>query len=306
MRSIRWIGVLALSVALSCPAASVGCAAPGAGPPAVESADLTGSSGAPSEKPSAATPATPPPPTAMVGLTLTRVDPASIVVGSAPSTPQLSLIGSGFAAGMQVSIGGNAPVAAQVVNPTTATVILSPANLAVPGNVPIAVVAGAQRSNALTLTVLAGSAPTLTRLSPISTQQTTRSSRGLTLTVSGTGFDATSVVTFNGTDVPTTLADARTLRGAIPSSLLQIPGQVTVSVRHGGTLSSILPFTILPNATTSQSCGAGTCEEFGLFPGDCMDTGDIEFGSIQCGGDGCADFVASCGVGDILGGLLGF
>ncbi|GAB4443908.1 MAG: choice-of-anchor Q domain-containing protein [Chloroflexi bacterium OHK40] len=62
------------------------------------------------------------------------------------------------------------------------------------------------------------------------------------ITVSGVGFDTSSVVQVNGTDRPTILDDARTLRAELSPADVAAPGVLTVSVRGAG--SALAPATV--------------------------------------------------------------
>jgi subtilisin family serine protease len=103
------------------------------------------------------------------------------------------------------------------------------------------------------LTPVTNPAPQITAISPA----TGRAGGGsLSLTVTGTGFDAFSVVRWNGVARPTSVTSSTSLQATIPASDLASTGTAQVSVftpTPGGGTSSTLTFTIDPPATLTPS-----------------------------------------------------
>ena len=100
-----------------------------------------------------------------------------------------------------------------------------------------------------TLAAVENPAPVATALSPAGTAAGTAS---FALTITGSGFDAFSVVKWNGGDRPTTVVNTRTLRASIPATDVLNPGTAELTVvtpTPGGGTSSPLTFTIGPPAT---------------------------------------------------------
>jgi hypothetical protein len=65
------------------------------------------------------------------------------------------------------------------------------------------------------------------------------------LQVNGSGFNAGSVITWDGGDEPTTFVSATQLTTAIESTGALLPGTVSIAVRNaGGGVSGALPLTI--------------------------------------------------------------
>jgi hypothetical protein len=96
-----------------------------------------------------------------------------------------------------------------------------------------------------TLAPITNPLPVATSLSPL------RRSAGaaLTLTISGSGFNAFSVVRWNGADKPATTVNTQTLRASIPAADVAATGQAEVIVFNpapGGGISATLTFTIDP------------------------------------------------------------
>jgi subtilisin family serine protease len=111
--------------------------------------------------------------------------------------------------------------------------------------------------NALTTFVaIPNPAPTTTALSPA----IARAGGGaLSLTITGTGFDALSIVRWNGSARPTTVVSTTTVRAAIPATDLTTAGTASVEVFNpapGGGVSSALTFTIAPPPTLTPSATA--------------------------------------------------
>jgi hypothetical protein len=65
----------------------------------------------------------------------------------------------------------------------------------------------------------------------------------ITMVVNGTGFDKTSVITFNGLDEPTTLISPTQVSTGVKPSLFVVPATCPVAVRNGRRTSNQMPFT---------------------------------------------------------------
>jgi subtilisin family serine protease len=107
-----------------------------------------------------------------------------------------------------------------------------------------------------TLVPIASPPPTLTALSPSST----RAGFGaVTLTLTGTGFNLSSKVEWNGAARPTQLISSTTLKATIPASDVAAAGTAQVRVTTpppGGGTSSALTFTIDPPPTLTVSASS--------------------------------------------------
>jgi hypothetical protein len=101
--------------------------------------------------------------------------------------------------------------------------------------------------------------PAITSLSPTHAPS---GSSALTLTISGSGFNALSVVRWSGSDRTTTLVSSTSITASIPASDLAAAGTSQVTVRNlGGGVSNALTFTIDANPTpaiTSLSPNSAT------------------------------------------------
>ncbi len=86
-------------------------------------------------------------------------------------------------------------------------------------------------------------------LSSIAPSTATAGGPGFTITATGNGFVATSVIRWNGNAVPTTFVSATTLRAVVAPSLLTSPTTGTVTAfTPGGGASASLPCSVLPAA----------------------------------------------------------
>ena len=75
---------------------------------------------------------------------------------------------------------------------------------------------------------------------------------GFTLLLNGSGFTSSSVVTWNGSPLPTQFGDPTSLNATISSDLAVTPGTATITVTDSGTASNSLPFGIAsPAAATA-------------------------------------------------------
>jgi len=94
---------------------------------------------------------------------------------------------------------------------------------------------------ALELAASTSTAPAITALSPGSAPA---GSPGFTLTVTGSGFDASGVVQWNGAARATTPASSTQLAAAIPSTDVATAGTASVTVASSAGMSNALTFTI--------------------------------------------------------------
>ncbi len=190
----------------------------------------------------------------------TRVDrplqpaPVPVVSGLSPATataggPALTLTvnGSGFVASSVVRWNG-ADRTTTVVSATQLTAAITAADLASARSVPVTVFSptpGGGTSSNVTFTVAA--APAAPRLSSLSPTSATAGSAGLTLTVNGSRFVASSMVRWNGTDRTTTFVSASQLRASLAAADLATARSVPVTVftpAPGGGTSAVKSFTV--------------------------------------------------------------
>ena len=194
--------------------------------------------------------------------TITTILPTSTVAGGAPFT--LTINGRNFVAGSMVNFGGAAP-ATTFVNSTQLTAAIPASSIASTGTLPVTVTnpgAGGGTSNPTNFTIMSAgpsSVPTLDVLFPSCApagEQLVDSTDNL-LTVVGDGFVPSSVVRWNGTDLPTTSnGSINGLTAQVPASDIAAAGTAAVTVFNpapGGGTSNSLTFTITPGAVEPQS-----------------------------------------------------
>jgi hypothetical protein len=174
----------------------------------------------------------------------TRVDlgasgttnPLPTTAGLAPQTATagesgltLVVYGSGFTTDSVVRWNGSAR-ATTYVSPSELEADITAADLASPGSVPVTVfnpapAGGTSTAQSFQITAPGVAPPTLTSLDPTTIAA---GGAGFTLTVTGTNFDASSVVRWNGAARPTTFVSATQLQAAIPAS--DIAATTTASI----------------------------------------------------------------------------
>ncbi|HEY3743112.1 MAG TPA: IPT/TIG domain-containing protein, partial [Bryobacteraceae bacterium] len=156
-------------------------------------------------------------------LTLISISPNSVDAGS--NSLSLALTGVGFNGTSVVTVNGTAVPTSVTSNGLSAVVPASA--LTSPGTAQVAVVNGTQASNALPLTIL--TPLTLTSLNP---SIVAAGSPQYTLTVNGTGFDMSTVITWtNGqtlTNLTTTFVSATQLTAIVPAALVTQVGSASV------------------------------------------------------------------------------
>ncbi|MFO0676906.1 MAG: IPT/TIG domain-containing protein [Polyangiaceae bacterium] len=104
----------------------------------------------------------------------------------------------------------------------------------------------------------AGAVPTLATVTPAAAFATDPAA---TLVVTGSGFEGSSVLLFDGTPVTTTFVDASTLRADVPASALTVPKKVALTVRGSGGTSSPLAFfvsDVVLNSVTPSTLATGS------------------------------------------------
>jgi Tol biopolymer transport system component len=126
---------------------------------------------------------------------------------------------------------------------------VSPSLISTPGPVSVVVInppPGGGPSNTVNFTInpVTSPVPVISSLQPTGTAV---AGSGLSLTVKGSNFVSTSVVTWNGQNLPTTFVNANQLYGAVANTLLTTPGTVQIAVLNpppGGGSSLSLPFNV--------------------------------------------------------------
>ena len=195
---------------------------------------------------------------------ITSLSPTSAILGSTAFT--LSALGTGFSSSctlqwntttLTTSYGSGT-----VYNPGTgyttgyflfgavpASLLTTTGSASITANCPTAVT---PTSNAVTFNVNNPPVPTLTSLSitagPIATDTK--------LTMYGTGFTATSTVSYNGQALTTTYTNSTTLAATIPASQLGFPGTgnvtVTTPAPGGGTSNALMYTAYVPIVNNSM------------------------------------------------------
>jgi hypothetical protein len=101
---------------------------------------------------------------------------------------------------------------------------------------------GSPDSTSTQCSITIAGAPVITNLNPYTA---VAGGAGLTLTVDGTGFTPTSVVSWNGAALPTTYISTTELTVPISSTLITTPEFVTVTVSNSGLMSNDATFSVL-------------------------------------------------------------
>ena len=174
---------------------------------------------------------------------LSSMSPASATAGAAGLT--LTLDGSGFSADSVLRWNGT-DLPTTFVNTGRLTAAVPSADLASAGAAGVTVfnpAPGGGTSGAASFTTY-NPAPALASLSPNSA---TAGGAGLTLTVNGSGFVASSLILWNGAAKTTTLLSSSQLRAAVSAADIAAAGSVSVGVfspAPGGGTSGLSTFTI--------------------------------------------------------------
>jgi hypothetical protein len=179
--------------------------------------------------------------------TISSITPSSVVVGSPGFT--LTINGTNFVSGAVVDFNGVARTTT-FVNSGQLTAVVASSDVANQGTINIDVTigfgvnnSGGGTSGTATLTVVpTNSQPTIGSLIPAST---TAGGPSFTLTITGSGFSASSVVTFGGMKVTSAYQSPGELQATIPASAIAKGGTALVTVANpGGNPSVVVSFAI--------------------------------------------------------------
>lgn len=185
--------------------------------------------------------------------TLSAVAPISVTAGQAGLT--LSAYGSGFTTDSVVRWNG-ANRGTTYVSPSELQATITTADVAVAGSFPVTVfnpTPGGGLSAAQTFQVFAPGAapPAIANLAPASA---VAGGTAFTLAVTGTNFNAGSIVRWNGADRTTTFVSATQLQASITQADIATAGTAAVTVRRpsDSTVSGAQTFTVLPPPTAAN------------------------------------------------------
>jgi trimeric autotransporter adhesin len=173
-------------------------------------------------------PSTPPTSAANPAPTISFISPGSIVAGSPSQT--VTFTGTGYVASTAAALNGTA-LQAKYVSATSLQVAV-PASALASGQIVSFVASnpspGGGNSAAASFSIMSPT-PILTGLSP----QTVPQGAAATVTVNGSGFEANSVVMWNGVARPTVFVNGTTLQVSLTSMDLQSygTGQITINNR---------------------------------------------------------------------------
>jgi hypothetical protein len=191
---------------------------------------------------------------------ITSLSPPSAVAGASAQT--LTLNGTGFVASSTVTYNGVGH-AATFVSSTQLTITLTTTDQATAGSYPVVVtnpVPGGGTSSPLNFAVN-NPAPNVVSLSPPSV---VAGASAQTLTLTGTGFVASSTVTYNGVGHTATYVSSTQLTITLTTTDQATAGSYPVVVMNpapGGGISSPLNFTVLPlSAPTGLTATAGNAQ----------------------------------------------
>jgi hypothetical protein len=194
---------------------------------------------------------------------ITSLSPASVAVGSGAQT--LTIIGTGFVSTSTVSYNGSSHTPT-FGSSTQLTLALASTDVSTAGTFPVTVTnpaPGGGTSNSVNFTV-GNPIPAITSLSPTSAAV---GSGAQTLTINGTGFMSTSMVSYNGSSRTPAFVNSTQLTVLLTDADVSTAGTVPVSVTNpapGGGTSNVVNFSVgnpVPAITslspTSVAVGSG-------------------------------------------------
>lgn len=197
---------------------------------------------------------------------LTQIQPLSVLAG-APAT-LLHATGAGFVTGAKIVFGAT-DLTTTVVSDTALDATIPAALLQSSGSIPVKIVNPAPGGGVSTTIAFTVSNPSAS-IQNINPASAFVGSAGFQMTVSGSGFVAGSVVSFNGAGLTTTFVSGNELRAQVPAVSLGAAGDFPVAVTNpppGGGVSTPVVFRVqypAPQATalspSSAAAGSGPTE----------------------------------------------
>jgi uncharacterized repeat protein (TIGR03803 family) len=180
--------------------------------------------------------------------TVAQISPSSVPAGHAPFT--LTVTGTNFFDGATIYWNGTA-LTTTLISSTQLSAQIPTSSVAVAGTASVTVGYRYEaQTPAQTLTITHPAAPTLTAISPNVVQV---GHYGFTLTATGTNFDTSVAIYWNGTALPTTVVSGTQITAAIPASAVATPGTVNITVGYPlEPQSAALPLTITPASTLAS------------------------------------------------------
>lgn len=177
---------------------------------------------------------------------VTAVSPASVAAGGPTFT--LTVTGTNFVFGAAVQW-NTITLIPVFINGGELQATIDQSLISTPGIQTVLVVnpqPGGGNSNSVNFTVNPSptNVPTITSIQPTATQA---GGSGFTLTVDGTRFTTTSVVTWDGQNLPTTFVNSSQIQGSVQATEIQTSGLANVAVLNpvpGGGLSNTVPFSV--------------------------------------------------------------
>lgn len=156
-------------------------------------------------------------------LSINSLSVSTVTLGS-PATNE-TVTGTSFTQNSVVNFNGTA-LTTTYTSPTQISATIPAASLTTAGTFGVTVTDGGRTSNSVNFTV-SSSAPTISSLNPGST---TAGSAGFVLTITGSGFNQTSTINWNGNAISTTYLDSTQMNADIPASLVASSGSIPVTV----------------------------------------------------------------------------
>ncbi len=187
---------------------------------------------------------------------ISTISPTSALAGGAAFT--LSVSGSNFVSGSVINFNG-APQPTTFVSSTSLTAAISASSVATAGSFSVTVTNPAPNGGTSMESIFTvnNPAPVLNSISPTSVAV---GSPAFTLSVSGSNFNASSVVNFNAKAVSTTFASATALTASIPATDVATAATDSVTVFNpapGGGTSTAASFSVSTSDFVLNVAGGG-------------------------------------------------
>ncbi|BDC52825.1 hypothetical protein F183_A51400 [Bryobacterales bacterium F-183] len=175
--------------------------------------------------------------TILPALRITSITPAAVAAGANQLT--MTVNGEGFVPESVVRLGGLS-LLTTFVNANQLTALVSDAALATPNTLDVLVAnPGGTESNRVSFAV--GGRLTLSAVTP---NNAALNSPAIQVTLTGEGFNTSTIARFNSIDLVTTFISSTQLRATIPSDQFRVAGNFPVTVSNGGQPSNSVNFEV--------------------------------------------------------------
>jgi hypothetical protein len=181
------------------------------------------------------------------GPAISSISPTSATAGDSAFT---LIVNGANLKNASVVLWNGGPRATTYLNGSTLQAAIAAADVAAGGTASITVQTGSTTSAAVTFTINATASSDVAAITSITPLATAAGASNFTLVVSGAGFSSTSLVSWNGTVLPTAFVNSSTLNAQVIAGDVAAAAVVPITVMDGGAQSNTVSFTVAGSTTS--------------------------------------------------------